>query len=431
MNLEALFSAEMLRTYRESWGRDPTAANRLATQIIGMFENPGSAKEEWLRDVVLALVGDEPDLTSWVAAFGKGSFELRPETTYGRAAGKGSPSRFIKRQRELIEGLIDKTLPAGERELYKLAYQDALRLIVASMVVRELRVGVAAKAAIGIGWPVMVTVNDHFLAAEKRSLQRLGGNQDFRLHLAKALRSAVQSWANSIPDGDLAAENHPLADVNQLPPGVNTAVALAYLDPAAGAVQQYRTALFDEFNHSATGISGVSPSIKEMARNDAAEIAGACKKNYMASYAISSSDDWLHFTEARKDNDPFSYDTDTIERLRGFLPILSAPEINMTDFYQAAYEAREREQFRREYWDFAADTAIEIEIHTWVKAGMPPPRNLTREHAKFFEQDVCEKWRVRPLWHPAWQPLTFGPTYAEIDVDKLSANWVSSNPHRR
>lgn len=246
LNLEALFSPEMLQAYRASWGVDETAANRLAAKIIGMFENPTSAKQEWLRDVVLALVGEEPDLNSWVAAFGRGSFDIRPEATYGRAKDKGSPARVIKRQRVLIDRLIDKTLPPAERELRKLTYQDALRLIVASMVVRELKTGVAAKAAIGTGWPVMVIVNDHLLAAEKRKLQRFGGNPSFRMEMAKAISHALESWIASTPDDDEPCGGDAPLHANELPPGVSVDAALTYLGHEANMLQQYRAALFGE-----------------------------------------------------------------------------------------------------------------------------------------------------------------------------------------
>ena len=68
---------------------------------------------------------------------------------------------------------MNENLSPAEAAEWRNAYEDAMRLIIASLVLKEMRVGVAAKAALWIAWPLMVAVKDKRFGVRQRKLLAL------------------------------------------------------------------------------------------------------------------------------------------------------------------------------------------------------------------------------------------------------------------
>jgi hypothetical protein len=169
--------------------------------------------------VVLGLVGEKPDLSAWLEAIAGGSFELRPAQDYAHSTELKSRARLLSRQQNNLDKFEHlRRAWAAEAD----ASHDAVRLIAASALLRELRKNVAAKAALGPAWPLMVAVNDHLSADEKRLLHRFGKDPAMIRCLAKGVELALKRFlerhapdesATSIPAGEWRRRVPPKVDV--------------------------------------------------------------------------------------------------------------------------------------------------------------------------------------------------------------------------
>jgi hypothetical protein len=170
LSLDDLFGAELVSAFQARWASGPDAAAAQAERAIRSIIAPRDKRERFVAKFVLALIGPEPDGLTWMEALAKGDFKLRDNVTYAIGRGKESPSKFVRRQRDRISALLDHPAAKGHEQEYRNAYNDALRLVVASTLLMEMRKGVAAKAAIGAGWPLMAGVKEHLTQGEIRRL---------------------------------------------------------------------------------------------------------------------------------------------------------------------------------------------------------------------------------------------------------------------
>ena len=221
LSLDDLFGPEVVAAFQTQWTSDPAAAAVQAEWAVRLIIAPQDERERFVAKFVLALVGPEPDGLAWMEALAKGSFNLRDNVTYAIGRVGESPSKFVKRQRERISELADHPKAWGRVEEYRNAYHDALRLVVASTLLMEMRKGVAAKAAIGAGWPLMAGVKTHCTANEKRALFWFGNDAELQRRLAKAAKEVLTAFQaerpmevvprRADPDGSLP----PGADINE------------------------------------------------------------------------------------------------------------------------------------------------------------------------------------------------------------------------
>lgn len=200
LSLDELFGPDIVAAFQAQWASEPDAAAAQAEAAVRAIVKPQGAREEFLSRFVRALVGPEPDGLAWMEALAKGSFNLRDNVTYAIGRVGESPAKFIDRQRQRIHELSDHHKAKGRRADYENAYNDALRLVVATSLLTQLRTGVAAKAAIGAGWPLMAAVKTHLSEDEKRALFWFGNNAQLQTNLANSARATLSVFRAANPD---------------------------------------------------------------------------------------------------------------------------------------------------------------------------------------------------------------------------------------
>lgn len=226
--IASLITPELEEAFRTSWSASKEDAEAEARQIVTTLAEFDSTKETLpekqiqvdalVARIVLGLVGEKPDLHSWLEAIAKGSFELRPPQDYAHSAQLKSRARLLSRQ----QGNLDKIEPlrrawAAEAD----ASQDAVRLIAASALLKEMRKNVAAKAALGPAWPLMVAVNENCSAEEKRTLHRFGNDPSLISAIAAGARLGIQRFARSRLPAQEPATSRAADWRRSLPPGAD------------------------------------------------------------------------------------------------------------------------------------------------------------------------------------------------------------------
>jgi hypothetical protein len=291
-----------------------------------------------------------------------------------------------------------------------LAYADAMRLMLVSLILRELRASVTAKMAIGVGWPMMVAAHDHLDGEAQRLLHHFGDNTDFLQHIAAAVTGGITSWVSTRHGGVAPAIGRSANYRHRLPPGMNVHGALSYLDREFLAVDEYRAALWKAVEGQGIlhPLTGSGRDAASTAADDAQRLQDAIAGQHGATGGTvdGSTERWSHFTEANEEHEPFVYSPEYIDRLRAMFPILS----NEQDDFTLAEYAAGRASLRERADSSVAESALQREIREWVRRGNPPPAKLRPECAGYFEEEVCLKYAKRG-WGVAdnWPQLGFGP----------------------
>lgn len=218
LKLDELFGPEIVAAFQKQWAAEPEAALAQAEAAIRMIVTPRDDRERAIAEIVVGLVGPEPDGLAWLEALAVGSFQLRDNVTYAIGRVGESPARFIDRQRERIARLAGNSRARGREGDMTHAYNDALRLVVASSLLTQMKTGVAAKAALGPAWPLMVAVDEYFTESEKRALYWLGNDASLQEAIAAALRTALEDHQDRHPDQEVPRR---LDYKRNLPPGTD------------------------------------------------------------------------------------------------------------------------------------------------------------------------------------------------------------------
>jgi len=221
MDVKASLTPAAIAAFEAMWPAGVAADDELRS-IIAALTTPADkdGRAAFVAQLVAAIVGDAPDLASWLQAVAVGSFQLGPHQEYGRSARSKSRARLLQRQ----QGNID--LPAAAAGGPH-AQQEGVRLIVASMLLKEMRKNVAAKAALGPAWPVMVAVMEQASAEEMRRLHQFGADPRLTRLLGVGVRLALRRYLATahpagVPAGPSAAEWR-----RSLPPGADPSTYLA------------------------------------------------------------------------------------------------------------------------------------------------------------------------------------------------------------
>lgn len=203
LDLNALFTPELVAAFQKQWAAEPEAALAQADAAIRMLVAPRDDRERAIAELVVGLVGPEPDGLAWLEALAVGNFQLRDNVTYAIGRTGQSPARFIERQRDRIARLVGHPRARGKEADMTHAYNDALRLVVASALLTQMKTGVAAKAALGPAWPLMVAVDTHFGEAEKRALYQFGNEPALQEKIAGAAKTALAEYRDLNPDKEV------------------------------------------------------------------------------------------------------------------------------------------------------------------------------------------------------------------------------------
>lgn len=219
LDLNDLFTPSIIEAFQQQWTGSPDIALAQAEEAIRALVAPQDQVERYVAALVLNLVGPEPDGLAWLAAMAKGSFKLSDATTHVLGRAKENPAQAIQRQRSRIANLATSAKARGaDGEEIRIAYNDALRLIVASSMLTQMRKGVAAKAALGAAWALMVGVSDYCTVADRRTLFLLGADRDLQRLLGDAVTDVLKGYREDRPDLQIPVD----ADFKgSLPPGVD------------------------------------------------------------------------------------------------------------------------------------------------------------------------------------------------------------------
>lgn len=409
LRLDELFTPELLKAFRERWGVSPDAADRVALRIVKMFElqEPGTdkivsrrRKDAWLKLIINALIGPEPDFEAWIEALAKGNFEIRPNALYGRAEkGKGQPAMVLQRQRQLIEGLTAKEkLSPAEREERHLVYTDALRQILVSVLLRELKEACSVKAAVGPAWP-MVKAVDHLTEQELSQLRYFGADPAFQRHLAKTFREALVAWIENCHGGQAPTIPNVYFEKG-LPPGTTKQDALKHLDRDIVAIEGYRARLSQalELDPALPIRAMTGANLEEIVEEDGATIRSAL--------TLVDAGPYRFFTEANGGDERFEYNEKSRASLNASLPLLTCAGSHQQ--HEAARQrALRRASLRQTRPGRMLDHHLQEEIAAYAAEGLPPPKDLTPEHAIFFEEEVCRVYHERFHDDERWEQLGF------------------------
>jgi hypothetical protein len=397
LGLDELFSPGLLKAFRERWGASPYIADAEAQEIVRQLTNP-SEKEALAVKIVLCLVGDEPDFYAWMEALAGGTFELRPNVKYAQPGKMHiQPARFFADQRKIIDRLAHKHLKPEEMHDWRHAYEDALRLIVASQLLKEMRIGVAAKAALGLAWPLMLAADQKKISSKNRKLLHLYGSEpEFIDRLSDAIKGAIGSWTDTHHDGVGPSTRHYLSDyLSRLPGEPTFEEVTTTLDPGSKGVREYREALFR--------CLGIEPLQEENRIGAFDNESVAMQDAKVLREQIGSLPSPLtSFTAYLDSVDTIIYSTEDVERLGELLPILrgtSGPYSRA-----ACNRSMVRDHLRRNSPASVSDLAVQQEIADWVRKGLPPPPDLKVENSAYFEEDFCN-FGYNLTVHSKWEDL--------------------------
>jgi hypothetical protein len=188
IDLYDLVTPDLLDAYRRLWSADEEAAAAEAREIVAVIGKRDTSDEKVaaLAKIIIGLHGPSPDLNVWLEAIAVGDFELRPAQEYATSRLE-SDARFFQQR----EGLLDPDVAtSGFRALQRT--QDGIRLIAASLLLKELRRVVAPLRAMGPAWPLLLAVMTVPSKDNKfrRRLHQSGGDE----RLIRLLRIGVW-WA--------------------------------------------------------------------------------------------------------------------------------------------------------------------------------------------------------------------------------------------
>lgn len=365
LSLDDLFGADIVSAFQKQWASDPDAAAAQAERAIRSIIAPRDEREQFVAKFVLALVGPEPDGFAWMEALAKGDFKLRDNVTYAIGRVGESPSQFVKRQRDRIRELSGHPKAKGHEEEYRNAYNDALRLVVASTLLMEMRKGVAAKAAIGAGWPLMAGVKKHLTVGEMRALYWYGNDAELQLRMAEAARNVLAAFQAERPTEEVPRRADP---DRSLPPGADI------------------NAFFRSESASSTDVSPGEQDRRRM---------------------MIDVPDYIVQAEASPASD----------QARAYLRAKSL--LGLTEAASGAYaltmalRSQRRWDLRKRWIDGSiagppADYHIQSAIWEHVQGGGFMPNNIPIEHVHYLEEDAChafhdlgKEWLGIEIWQQA------------------------------
>ena len=392
---EEFVTEEVLRAYRQMWAVNAEDALSEARKLADALSQgrDADALATWVAKLTLGLTSQGPDLPSWLEALAVGSFELSPQLDYGHSRKLESAAKYLDRQSFVHREDIEKRRRAWAEHVTSL--QGARHLIAASALNKELRKNIAAKAAIGPGWPLMVAVNDHCGAKEMRALHQFGG--EHRLHelLAFGARWALRRFVTEThPDG--APKSSRAADwLRSLPPGVD---ARAYFGrPRRTNVEPtlQADALTEDTYASVQQriLAGPWPSFLDLTA-----LKTTLKTQEEAKHAF--------------EDDPLGWFSLPVEPLvppLDWLTLYNAP--SPEECFSRAMRAVARQRHREQLVaigspDIATeDYKIQVWLEHWIAEGGGIPKALPIRFLSYLEEEAClafetegEQWRGYPTW---------------------------------
>lgn len=407
MRLEELFTPSLLKAFREQWSADPDLAEEDARDIVRILTNPAGREAE-VAKLVLALVGRKPNFYAWAESFATGSYELRPNVQYAFHGRRGmQPARFFDDQQKRIDRLAHEDLSPAEAAEWRNAYEDAMRLIIATQVLKEMRVGVAAKAALWLAWPLMVAVHDkRFGLTQQKLLAYFAYDPAFIDFCRERLGEILEDWIEVGCDGVTPSTRH------MTQAGLFHRPSEAEMREVLRPAETYRSNLLD-------GI-GLAAFVKDCGRSndiDPKEQAYEDSKRLNAIFSVGGYLPCEEFTAFNRELHSFDYSYEDIEKIRDLLPVLATENADSPHFRAAARRGDARSKLLESCC--AAPTLVG-QIHHWVSQFRFPPPDLCALHAPIFEDAMCSLLcRGSGEFDLEWLELGFPEVNRQITVKDL------------
>ena len=387
----------------------PAEVTRRMLALLANREGNGDRSEDGLhfgRATVLpliidALIGPDPDGEAWLAAIAEGSFDLSISKRYGKVTEVGPPGTYLPRlvQRWDTERTKHNPSPNQLRR-----YRTALGILIASVLLRELKNATNARAAIGAAWPVMRAISHRQYAELRRDLAQFGADEPFLVHLAKAVASAVQDWKhNHMPQVILTNR----AVDSSVPPGVNVAEHFA----RQALAELRREDAFVAFGPALFGTEPAADDAAKRAIERLHQILPLADVRRLTQQDVSAATAYL---DKRASVDVDLDMSVHHERLRFLMPICAGPATSEQVIGRALGAIR----FTN--FDFEPDaimmtgTAIADTLVARTAASIliyarevgPPPPGVPIDHLHWFEVSACylafkTDWLARDRWQAA------------------------------
>ncbi|WP_338501468.1 hypothetical protein V6R86_01640 [Sphingomonas kaistensis] len=393
--LHEIVPDHLIAAFRKMWEVEgPDAISEVRKLMDVLAEDQDSDEvSRWVAKIIFGLVGQGPDLASWLEAVAVGSFQLRPDMDYAYSGELKSRARHLARQRPMFIGDIEAHRRAWAVEVNQV--QAGGLLIAASALMKEMKKNVAAKAAIGPGWPLMVAVNDHFGANEMKALHQFGG--EHRLHelLAFGARWALRRFITEFhPHG--APKTSRAADWRRsLPPGVDVR---AYF----GRPRRTTAAPTDE---AAASTDGSYASVQR-------RILAGSWPSFLDFTALKTMLNTQEEARRAFEDDPFGSSGVPVEPLvppLAWLTLYNAPssEECFSRAMRAVARRRHREQLAAVGSPDVAteDYRMQVWLEHWIAEGGGIPKALPIRFFSYLEEEAClafetkgEQWRGYPTW---------------------------------
>lgn len=369
-----------------------TKAGRNAVEALG----PG--RGSILSEVIVVLLGPDPDPQAWMEAIARGSFDLtgykayakRPKTIDGKQPAIGSPGNFLPRLLDRYQKATGHRQP-NRREIADL--RTALGILIATSLLKEMHNVTNEGAALGSAWPLVSAVSGRQHTELRRFIAGYGDDESFRHHLAADIERSVIDWVKRHPGKVLPTNKQvdsqaPQTDIEQ------------HFAKAAKSEERRKIALIAFAKILLSGDSGYDdPTI------DA--VLGTIRDE--PTYV------WLrdmpqHLVPAHYPGGELPMPT---ELLRQFMPVAAGPSTIDQVLGRAAMapigvmsprplRLTESKMINKRLDDLARS------IHSHVETKGLPPRETPIEHLAMFEASVCY-WSLNPDWEARqpWQDIGF------------------------
>jgi len=227
LDLNELISVEHREAFAAMWPGEKKAAQAEVRRLLEWVSKPAqhlNDTQNLVRRIFLGLLGEVPDLNTWLQAVAVGSLRLRPDQRYVIMRDGEKPARFIERGFKTYDaGVNARQRWAG---LTDEGVREGMHLIAFLILAKELKNLATGPAALGPAWPLMVAIDSYLTNEEKRALHAVGSNAELQRALADAVKTVVGAYVpardpKSNPGGRSAGWRR------ELPPGTD---ATAYFE---------------------------------------------------------------------------------------------------------------------------------------------------------------------------------------------------------
>lgn len=231
LDLNELVPEDLRAAFAAMWPREKDAAAIEVRRLLEWVSKPAehlTDTQNLVRRIFLGLVGEVPDLNTWLQAVVAGSIRLRDDQRYVVMRSDEKPARFLRRGLKTYdEGPSARQRWAGITDA---GVKEGMHLVAFLIIAKELKNLASGPAALGPAWPLMVAIDSYMTNEEQRALHSAGSNEELQRALADAIKAAVRPFvtARRGKSGGRAADWR-----RELPPGTN---AVAYFEAKGATV---------------------------------------------------------------------------------------------------------------------------------------------------------------------------------------------------